>query len=83
MPADFIFDSIAFLQFSSYGKSASLSVFPDLMESSETLPATLPNFIAYLIPSRTRGFACPAESPTRIRLLKTVFLDSPSFGIKP
>ena len=36
--------------------------------SAATLPATSPNLIAYLIPSRTKGFACPAESPTRMTL---------------
>jgi len=31
------------------------------MASDDTFPATLPNFIAYRIPSKTSGFACPAE----------------------
>ena len=82
-PADLILDSIAFLQFSSYGYRDFSSVLLFLMAFDATSPATLPNFIAYLIPSRTNGFAWPAVSPTKIKLLKTVLRDNPSFGINP
>ena len=71
------------LQCLSYGRSAPLSVLPDATAPAATSPAFLPNLMAYLMPSRTSGFACPAESPTRIMLLKTVFRDVPSFGISP
>ena len=56
---------------------------PFFIPSDVTFPATSPNLIAYLIPSNTSGFACPAESPTRMTLSYTVFLDNPSFGINP
>ena len=82
-PAELILDSIAFLQFSSYGYRDISSVLLFLMAFDATSPATLPNFIAYLIPSKTKGLAWPAVSPTKIKLLKTVLRDNPSFGINP
>ena len=67
-PAELIFDSIALFHSFSYGTNDASDVSPFFMASAATWPATSPNLIAYLIPSRTSGFAWPAESPTRIKL---------------
>ena len=47
---------MAFFHSFSYGLNAASDVFPFFIALDTTFPATSPNLIAYLIPSKTKGF---------------------------